>query len=46
LHGVHFCVLPEIVIIKAFRTFEAASAATRFSKIAAYGVFSIHQMAK
>src|SRR5207249_8872421 len=34
---------PEIVTMRALRTFAAASAATWFSKIAAYGVWDIHQ---
>src|SRR5438093_7403610 len=34
---------PEIVTIRALRTFAAASAATWFSKMAAYGVWDIHQ---
>src|SRR3972149_2285900 len=34
---------PEIVMIKAFRTFAAASAARRLSKTAAYGDLDIHQ---
>src|SRR2546426_8820031 len=34
---------PETVTMRELRTFAAASAATWFSKIAAYGVSDIHQ---
>src|SRR5256712_2870798 len=34
---------PDIVTLRALRTVAAASAATWFSKIAAYGVWDIHQ---
>src|SRR5438876_10232678 len=43
LHLIHLDIPAEIVTMRALRTFAAASAATWFSKIAAYGVWDIHQ---